>query len=290
MFDIKIYKPKTLDDALEIKANLLNDIAVLAGGTDLTIRLKEKTIIPKGILDISGLEDLKFVLEDNAILNIGPLCTHNELSDRHTDWGALIDSYAPELGEGCRVLGSPQIRNIATIGGNIVNSSPVGDTIPPLFVLGARLKVQSLKGERYVDIADFATAPGKNVLKPTELLTGIVFEKHRKKDRGFFNKIGQRRALFIAKSSVAFKGSWNGDIFSGVKIALGAVAPTVIFAPETAAFLNDNKLTRDTLDQACNIIRTEGRPINDLRSTVQYRRVVLGALLKKGLLPFLGKK
>ncbi|MBN2544006.1 xanthine dehydrogenase family protein subunit M [bacterium] len=279
MKDFKIYSPTTLDEALEIKAKYLNNILILAGGTDIVGHLKDKLVKPKALLSLSKIIELNYIEQDENKIMIGPSITHSEAVGSE-----VLNRYAGILVEGCKVLGSPQIRNIATIGGNVVNASPVADTVPPLCVLGANLTLRSIKRERKVPIENFAICPGKSVIEDDEILTQISFTKMENNDKGFYKKTGQRRAMSIAKASVALKASVQSDKLSDVRVVLGAVAPKVILAMKTAAFLEGKKLDNDIAQQAARIVESEAAPITDLRSNIDYRKMIVGVILERGLL------
>jgi CO/xanthine dehydrogenase FAD-binding subunit len=187
------------------------------------------------------------------------------------------------LSEAAFLIGSPQLRNTATIGGNLVNASPVADSSPPLMVLDAELTLRSVENERRVPVREFFAGPGKTVIEPYELLTEISFAKLPPGGVGFYERLGQRRLLSISKVGVAFKANIRDGVMTEAAVALGAVAPTVIMAPETMNFLEGKKYSREVAEEASRIAGNESRAITDIRSTKDYRDKMAGALLLRGL-------
>jgi len=274
---MKVYSPETIEEATKILGDLRGNAHILAGGTDLVVRIKERIVVPKNIINIRRLP-LDYIKEDRKQLRIGALTT---LETIHRS--KLIRTYAPVLSDAASKMGSPQIRNLGTIGGNIANASPAADTVPPLFILYAEFILESQWGRRAISIHNFFSGPGENIMERDEILTEIIFKKFGENERWFFSKIGQRRALAISKVSLAFRGGLRGKKLTDISIALGAVAPIVVYANKAARFLDSKILTSDLIDQASKIIQEEANPISDIRSTSEYRRKVVGALLKQGL-------
>ncbi|MCR4433410.1 MAG: xanthine dehydrogenase family protein subunit M [Caldiserica bacterium] len=282
MRDFKYFRPRTLKEALSILTQ--ERAKVLAGGTDLLVKMKDGLLRPESVMDISFLEELKFIREEEGMVTIGALATHSML-----ERSPIINTKAPHLAEASRSIGSPQIRNVATIGGNIVNASPAGDSLPPLYTLEAELLLESEKGSRIVAIEEFFTGPGQSIIEPHELLTAIRFKAPRGELLTFFQKLGQRKALAISKVSVAFLATCAADkkFLRKVRIALGAVAPTVIRAREVESFLENGSINEEMVDLAAKLCSEEARPISDIRSTLVYRKKVTGELLKRGLSQFI---
>ncbi len=273
-----------VNEALGILNQYKGDCVVLAGGTDLIVKLKERTIVPRIVLDITKIKELRFIRENEDRIHIGPLVTHTELAE-----SSIIQNRAPVLYQAISHLGSPLIRNIATIGGNCVTASPVADTVPALFVLDAKLTLLCSGGKRrIVPIEEFGIGPQKCIIAPNELLTEITFRRVKPGEISFFRKLGQRKTLAISKVSCAFWGSIKNNKFQDVKVALGAVAPKVIRAYKTEEFLRGKEPTVEVIKQAGEIARTEATPITDVRSTQEYRKAMAGNLLVKGLVESLG--
>jgi len=283
MKDIKTYSPSKLSEALDILSREREGVRIVSGGTDVIVQVLEKKRDPKALLDISRLDELRYITAENGFIKIGPLTTHREI-----ERSDIITQCARVLSEAAFIVGSPQIKNLATIGGNVVNASPVADSVPALMVLGAVLTLQSRSGERRIPVGEFSTAPGKTVIRADELLTDISFQKPGRKDVSFYERLGQRRLLSISKVGVAFRAAVEKGRFSGVSIALGAVAPKVIMAPRAAACLEGKKYSGKVAEEAARVTEEESRAITDVRSTESYRNRMAGALLIRGLARIMG--
>jgi CO/xanthine dehydrogenase FAD-binding subunit len=253
----------------------------IAGGTDLLIRIKDDFLPwPFTVIDISGLSELKGIDIEKDYIIIGALVTHGEI-EKHKE----LNIYTPSLTQACSHVGSPQIRNRATIGGNIGNASPAGDSIPPLYVHGAEIHLVEGSEERWVKVEDFFKGPGKTVRKPLEIIKEIRIARE-KVDFGTYARLGQRNALAISKVSMALSARKNNGHIEDIKIALGAVGPTVIMAKDTADFLKGKILSCDVIKEAGHIIEKEAKPISDLRSSLEYRKKMTSVLLEQSLEQF----
>ncbi len=278
MREIETLSPKDLQEVLKILTERKGDVTIFSGGSDLIVQVLEKKKELKCLLNISNLDELSYIREEGESIRIGALTTLREIEK-----SPIIQKYAPLLSEGAFLLGSPQLRNTATLGGNIVNASPVADSVPPLMVLDAMLTLKSVEGERRVPIREFFLGPGKSVIEQYELLVDISFKKLGESDVSFYERLGQRRLLSISKVGVAFKAALNGGRMSGVSVALGAVAPTVIMASNTASFLEGKDYSVKVAEEAALIAEGESKAITDIRSTRYYRNKMAGALLLRGL-------
>jgi CO/xanthine dehydrogenase FAD-binding subunit len=270
--------------SLEVALRWLEERAGLAwpmaGGTDLLVRMKDNLIQPHAVIDLTRLEEIRFIREVDGMIQIGAAIRHSEAAS-----SPLLRDRAPLLAEACSMVGSWQIRNMGTLAGNLCNASPAADTVPPLLALGAEVVLASHQGQRSVAVENFSLGPGKTCLVPGELVIRIQFRPPPVGAVSFFQRVGQRRALAIAKCSLAFVGSRSEgpETWRKVRIALGAVAPTVIRAHRTEEFLIGKPLRRTVLEEAARIVEEEARPIADIRSTVDYRRRVTGNMLVRGL-------
>ncbi|MFH0778383.1 MAG: xanthine dehydrogenase family protein subunit M [Candidatus Eisenbacteria bacterium] len=273
------------DEAVSVPASLkgaLTELAggrvvPLAGGTDLLVRLHDCIEEPwPRLLVLERLKTLKKISTAGRRVTLGPLVTFSAV-----ERSAVLRRVAPQLVQAASVASSTQIRSRATVGGNLANASPAGELIPPLFVLSARIVISSLRGRRSVAIDDFFKGPGLTVLKRSELITAVQFESSR--GHGFYLRLAARRAMAISKVSVAADLAIRRGRVSAIKIALGAVAPTVIRAPQTEDFLCGRVLDGDSIARASELVMAEARPIDDIRSLADYRRAMVGVLLRRGL-------
>ncbi len=274
MTKFKTVNPTALEEALEILNE--HNVMSIAGGTDLLVKFYEvhSRSLPELVV-LDGLKSLHYITVENETISLGPLVTFSEIEN-----SPELKKAAPQLTQAASVAGSVQIRNRATIGGNIANGSPSGDLIPPLYVLNAELELSSVNGKRKVPIDEFFEGPGITVIEKNELITSINID--RSLDKGFFLRLATRKALAISKVSVAANYSMQNGIVKEVRIALGAVAPTVIRAPRTEAYLLGKELNDGVLSTAAELIKEEAKPITDIRSIAEYRREMVGVLLKRG--------
>lgn len=274
---IKINKLKDLPRI----AKKIKKCCFLAGGTDLVIALKEnKARDFDAIIDISALGELRGIEENKKNIYIGAL---TKISDIQTS--KIIKNYAPALARACSMLGSKQIRNMATIGGNIVNASPVGDTLPPLYVYGAKMVMTNGRWQKIVPLEKFITGYRKTILRNGEILKTVIIPK-TKKCFSVFKKSGQRKAVVISKASLALNGLKILDKIKDIKIALGSVGPHVLRARKTENFLHGKNITEETIRASANLLKKEITPITDLRSNIDYRTHICAEFLKEALVEF----
>ncbi|GAA0182469.1 xanthine dehydrogenase FAD-binding subunit XdhB [Clostridium sediminicola] len=272
---MKIYNPTEISRVLEFLEEHKGNGRLLAGGTDLVVKYKEKAIPYDFICNILKVKELKHIKEDEDSVRIGSLVTHEELVE-----SSLVNKHITILRDACKIVGSPQIRNRGTIGGNIGTASPAGDTLPVLSVLGASLKIISIDGERTVPIRDFFTGPGKTVLKENEMIEEIIVPK-MKEEKGFYTKLGSRNALAISIVGVAAKVKCKDKGFENVEVAFGSVGPTVIY--KRIEELEQRNLTKQKLWDYIQSIKENINPITDIRATAEYRKEMSANLLYEGL-------
>ena len=269
------HRPRSLEAALELLAMHAGEVRPLAGGTDIMVRAKDGMQSRAALLDLTAVPELKGIEERGGHLWIGAGTTHTEALR-----SPLVGRYAPALPQACAVIGGPQIRNRGTVGGNLANASPAADTVPALFAADAVVELVSVSDRRQVAIADFFTGPRRSVLAPDELILGVRVPR-REGVRAAFLRLGQRRAQAISKVSVAVAMTFQGGRPEWVRVALGAVAPTVIRAPRAEAALLSGG--HEGLRLAREAVRVEVEPIDDLRSTREYRREMAAVLLERAV-------
>lgn len=249
--EIKYFAPSDVNQALKILDSVKGDKRILAGGTDLVIALREKKINPEAIIDLKNTQNLDYIKQENGFIKIGAMTTFTSIEESE-----LIKSKAIVLHESCQEMGSPQIRNWATIGGNIVNASPAADAVPALLVLDATVKLESASGVREVKVQDVLQGINKTNLKDNEILTEISFKIPSKNTVTGFRKLGRRAALSIARISIAclLETEENTTKIQNVKIALGAVAKNPFCATKAEEVLKGKELSPKLIDECVEVI------------------------------------
>ena len=250
----------------------------LAGGTDLMVQMTgEIGEPPERILDIWGLDELRGIRVENDAVVIGALTTYTEIRR-----SPVVADHVPALVEASATIGAAQIQNRGTIGGNVINASPAGDTLPVLLATGAEMVLGSSPGERTVAADDFWPAYRTTARRDDELLlrvrVPIVADRQVR-----FRKIGTRRAQAISKVVIALAWRTTGDAapWTDVRLALGSVAAMTVRATGTEAVLEGAIPTKETAVAAVGSLNDELEPIDDVRSTAEYRRLVAGRVLHR---------
>jgi len=270
----RVFLPYSLDQCWSV-LEAAPDAVLYAGGTDLLVRLRNGAPAPSGLICLERIEGLQGVVDHGEEIFIGACTTHTRLLDN-----PLIREHFPVLQKALRSLGSPPIRNMGTIGGNIVTASPAGDTLPPLYILGADLELRTREGTRRIPLRDFIKGPGKTDIRPGEVLAGVWLRKDPGLNLHHFEKVGQRKALAIAVVSLAAVGEVSSEgRVQRIRCAWGSVGPTIVMAPEAEAPLIGHPLSLERLQESAAHARNAVSPIDDLRASARYRRQVSGNLL-----------
>ena len=271
-----VTSPRELDEAYAILAE--GPVRPIAGGTDLMVALTaELGEPPERILDLWRLDALRGIALDGDAVSLGALTTYTEIRR-----SALCREHLPVLVEAAATIGAAQIQNRGTIGGNAVNASPAGDTLPVLLAADATFVVGSARGERTVAAAEFWPAYRQTALAPDELLLRIRIPLRAGRELRY-RKIGTRRAQSISKVVMAL--GWRDGMpaapWTDVRLALGSVAATPIRARATEAVLDGRSPTPETADRAAETLAAELAPIDDVRSTAEYRRLAAARVLHR---------
>ena len=275
---MELLRPATLQEALEALAIRAGRAKPLAGGTDLVVRMKDGVEHGASFISLARCVELHGIREEGDELVVGAMSTHEEIAR-----SIFLRRLAPVLCDAAAEVGSVQIRERGTIGGNVVNASPAADLVPPLQVLDAKLVLRSSSDERRLPIELFAQGPKATQLRPDELLVEVRFPRPLPAEIQLFQKVGARRALACAKISLAFRARVDGEVLRGVRIAWGAVAPTVVRAREAEAVLEGSAVRADVVARAVDAALAAISPIDDVRSTAWYRRTACAALLRRAL-------
>jgi carbon-monoxide dehydrogenase medium subunit len=272
------HEPKSLEEASALLTGLGEGTFLLAGGTDLFVEIRERLRAVRHLVNIKrvpGLADAGFGPDG---LRFGALVTAGGL-ERMPE----VARHYPNLRAGLRSLGSIQVRNRATVVGNICRASPSADTIPPLVADGAEIETWRPEGGRRIPLADFFTGPGRTVLAPGEIATGVRVPAPAAGSRRAYIKHGRRKAMELATVGVAVSLETEAGRCTAARLALGAVGPTVLRAPGAEAILAGSGLDAATLAAAAEQAMQECTPISNVRSSADYRRDMVGVLTRRAV-------
>jgi carbon-monoxide dehydrogenase medium subunit len=275
-------RPETLKEALALAKKYGKKAKFLAGGTDLLIFISHGRVKADYVIDLKGIPGIGGIKYDaKKGLQIGALTTVREVETSPI----VIKRYPILTGAATQEFASIQIRNLATIGGNVCNAAPSADTVPALMALGARAKVVGSSGRRTVPLDEFFTGPGKTVLKADEILSELVIPPPARHTGGHYIKLAARRAMDIAFVGVAaaVQADPKDGAIKDVKIVLGAVAPTPVRALEAERILKGNPLESRIIEEAGEAAEAASRPISDVRASAEYRREMVRVLTKRAV-------
>jgi CO/xanthine dehydrogenase FAD-binding subunit len=279
--DFEFLSPNTIEEAVSMKAASGNRARALAGGTDVLVQLRV------GRFDIDQLIDMKNIPELNELsysesdgLTIGAAVPCFKIYADPT-----VRSSYPCLVDSSELIGSIQIQGRATLGGNLVNSSPSGDSLPSLIVLNGTAVIQGISGTRDVPIAEFFTGPGRNIMTDDELLVSLKFPTPNKSSGAAFLRFIPRNEMDIAVANVASSVtiSSDGKNFETVRIAIGAVGPTPSFAKDAGDLLAGQIVNDENILKAAEATKAYASPITDMRGTIEQRIHLIGVLTKRTL-------
>ena len=294
-------KPKTFEEALSLLAKYGEKAKLIAGGTDVIVMIKQKAIAPDVLISLQGIPGLDQMIY-NGSLSIGPMVTH-----RAIEKSEVIKNNFSALADAVDDLGSVQIRNVATIGGNICTAAPSADTATPLLVLGTQVKIKSIKEERTVPIEEFFKGPGESVLKTGEMVKELSIPKPLPNTGSAYYKLQRRLALDLPIlgvsvllsldknkvtcsdllctaspiSTILHKMEDDEIVCKDVRIALGVAAPTPMRALKAEALLRGKKLSDELLEETANIASQEAQPRDSLRGEAWYRKDMVRVLVKR---------
>src|SRR5262245_14610646 len=278
VYDSTVVSPTRLEEVYELLAERGRRAKIIAGGTDLMVALNAKSLAAIEFIDIWHLNELRGIDDEGETIRIGALTTYTQLIRSQQ-----IQLGVPALVEASRTIGASQIQNRGTIGGNIVNASPAGDSLPCLSAFDAEVEIGSVRGVRSVSFNNFYTGYRQTVIEADEILLAVRLRKLKPNERSFFFKVGTRRAQAISKIVMAVKAGMTGAEINSISIALGSVAPVVVRASRTESLLTNAILDATIIEQARSTVSHEITPITDVRSTEQYRRTVTGHALARVL-------
>jgi len=270
--------PESIEEALSLMEGHRDSARIVAGGTDLMLLIEKEANTPRLLIDITRVPSLRTIEVEGDYIKIGAAATYRDLLAY-----AAISERVQFLADAIRTIGGVQIRNVATLIGNITNASPAGDALPPLYILGTEVVISGLRETRSLPIEDFILGVRRTALQPGELVTHIKFELPGNHWYGHFDKIGLRRAMAIAVVSAAFLIHIDNGKVDKARIALGAVAPTVVRASDAEAYLIGRELDEETIGAAAEIAVHSISPIDDLRATAEYRILATRGVIRRAL-------
>ncbi len=269
-------KIKTVQDLIDRIEG--QNVRILCGGTDLVVKMRAGAIDPQVLLDISDTEDLRGISEEKDAVTIGAATTVSEIIA-----DPVVAEKLPLLQTVLRTLGSTQIRNRATLGGNLVNASPAADSAIPLLLYQALVNISGVRGDRVVEIEDFLIAPGKTALESDEFVRSVSIPIPQVTFKPFFHKVGRRKAMIIAIASLGALVSVKDDKIDEIRLAAGSVAPRPIRLHELEDNFVGKAITADIIEQAKLAAVHAVSPIDDVRASADYRREVIGELVARVL-------
>jgi CO/xanthine dehydrogenase FAD-binding subunit len=270
------FRPTSLTEAFRLLTTSEIPAKILAGGTDLLLQIAQDRALEVRLVSLRDIEDLSRISQTSrGEVFIGAMATHAEVAE-----SALLNQLFPALTKASSLVGSPSIRNMGTIGGNICNASPSAETAPPLMAYGAEAVIWSSNGERSVRIDRFFKGPSEQILEPGEVLRGFLL-RPRKGLLAEYQKLGNRKAMEIALVNLCVSMVIDEDSrCSQIRIAMGAVAPTPVRARTAERVLRGERITPSHIEKAAEAAVDEARPISDIRGSADYRRKMVGVLLE----------
>ncbi len=273
------FAPKSLVKAISLLSKYGAKAKIISGGTDLLIQMKNRGALPECLINIGDISALNYInYDDREGLRVGALTTISSIEN-----SSVIRDKFNIFAQAASMLGTPVIRSRATIGGNLCNAAPSADTAPALIVLGAMAKIVGVNGEKTILIEDFFTGPGQTVIEHGQILTEIQIPNLPLGSGGAYLKQTRRQGADLAVVGVAASVAVDGDILKEVKIALGAVAPTPIRAKKAEEILKGKRLDDILLEKAGQAASRESKPIDDTRSSADYRRKLVAVLVKRAV-------
>lgn len=280
MKHFEYYKPHSLEEALQLKRSIAGS-RFISGGTDLMVQIKNNELSPQALISLQSIRKLA-TIEVNDGARIGALVTISDVILH-----PILNNKYPLLVEAAKKLGSIQIRNVATIGGNLCNCSPCADIALPLLVLEAKVRLHNSQGGRDIPLHEFFKGPGESCLASDEILTAIFLGPPHEKAKGIFLKKG-RVKMDLAIASLAILLELEGEKCEKARIAAGSVASVPIRLKKVETLLEGSKISKKLVAEAQQLAQESVSPITDIRATEDYRRQIIGVYMKRGLETLLG--
>ena len=269
------YSPRSLRQTFSLFEEIGSGVYLLAGGTDLLVRIKAGRIQPKAVIDVKGIPELNSgIVKSGQEIHVGALTTMAAIHD-----DALIGKYFPALSEAVVNIGSVQIRNRASIAGNICNASPAADSVPSLLIYGARVSCVSPRGERILALHDFLLGPGKTALARDELLKEVILPIPQNDQAAAFMRLGRRRGVDLATVNLCCQVTKSNI----ARFAVGAAGPVAFIVEDSSGVLTDREVSADQKKATIVHLMEKAAPISDLRSGKEYRQAMLAVLGQRAL-------
>jgi CO/xanthine dehydrogenase FAD-binding subunit len=271
-------RPDTLDEVLDILARYGEKARLIAGGTDLMIAIREGTVDAELVVDIGRIDELQSVRQEDGRIAVGPCTTHAHLATSN-----LIRTAGPVLSRAASSVGSLQIRNRGTVGGNVINASPGADTIPALVVLGANVTLSRQDATRTLSITDLFTGPYETVIEPQEVLSEITFDDLGDVWRSSFIKLVRRKALAVSRINIAVVARMDDARIGDVRISVGSSTPTPCRFAKAEAALRGEVPSRQLINEAALLVAAEMIERTGTRPSTVYKKPAVQGLFKKAL-------
>ena len=276
--EFEYVSPQSVQEACALLVQYGDSARVLAGGSDLLVKMKDGLMKPAYLVSLKNLDSLKAIrYETGTGVIIGARATHNEVMNNR-----LLQEKYRSVCEAAHSMAADQIRNIGTVGGNLVNAVPSADLPPILIALDARARIVGSSRERTISLEDFFLGPGKTVLEKGEILAEIIIPDQPTTGSNYI-KFGLRRAGALAVAGVASSVTVSDGTCRDVRVVLGAVAPTPMRARQAENVLRGKKISRELIDEAGRIAAAESKPISDIRGSIEYRRNLVNVLTRRSL-------
>jgi CO/xanthine dehydrogenase FAD-binding subunit len=280
MSSTELYSPPDLKDALQFIEHEDKNVAVIASGTDLLPRIRRRQVAPSILLDISSFtDDLRYIRRSDSVVRLGALTTVADLLE-----SPLFDAELSMIREAAQLFGAPQVRNVATVGGNICSATSSEDLIPVFMALDARVMLASAKGERAVPLRDFIMGKRATAMRSSEILSEVSFDAPREHSWTAYEKLGRRNMLILSLVNEALLLSLEEDLLTvrSARVALNRVAGKVpALAARTGEFLEGRRLSEETVSQAQRVLGSELKLTSDFRASGAYRKEVAQVYLKR---------
>jgi len=276
--NFEYFQPDSIEETCQLLSQFGSKAKLIAGGTDVIIKMKKELLAPEILVSIEKIDQLKKIeyVHGKGIV-IGSGATHNDLV-----YSELLHEKYLSISEAARQMANNQVRNLGTVGGNIVSAVPSADLPPILVALGATVKITGVKGERAMDLEDVFIGPGKTVLSQDEIITEVIIPDQKMTGSNYI-KFGLRASGALAVVGVAAAVQIENNAVKEARIVLGAVSPTPVRAKKAEEFLKDKKISDELLAEAGVIASGECVPITDIRASAEYRKDMVRVFTRRAL-------